>query len=180
MPTRFSGFLQRCVGRSQLLGDQRWEWRPPPVWLYTELSRDGLIRLLFPLRHGGPFRGRPIGSDVITPEPRSRNNQMMVLEILWYQTIRRAVRTFSALLEERAIEGGIHAWPWRGPGQRSSDGMHAPFCTRGAGRLKPPRRRAPHMQDRERVEEAPSASTLNPNGLGSTATFKNTAWSTRQ
>lgn len=26
-----------------------------------------------------------------TPEPRSRNNQMMVLEILWYQTIRRAV-----------------------------------------------------------------------------------------
>lgn len=115
-----------------------------------------------------------------TPERQSRNNQMMVLEILWYQTIRRAVRTFSALLEERAIEGGIHAWPWRGPGQRSSDGMHAPDCTRGAGRLKPPRRRAPHMQDRERVEEAPSASTLNPNGLGSTATFKNTAWSTRQ
>lgn len=52
-----------------------------------------------------------------TPEPRSRNNQMMVLEILWYQTIRRAVRTFSALLEERAI-GGEYT-PGRGEAQAS-------------------------------------------------------------
>lgn len=91
----------------------------PDHWLFTIPLR---LRPLFrraqtdqELDHltGG---GAPLRLNA-TPEPRSRNNQMIVLEILWYQTIRRAVRTFSALLEERAI-GGEYT-PGRGEDQAS-------------------------------------------------------------